>query len=326
MQLAINTTFSLGFEIFLFIYSLLSITLNGLVLFITYKRSKTNKAIDGLLIQLISLFDIIIALFLTFTQLYRWITVKDSDAFEQSMVCTLSSIIFNSTIIVALSLTSQLSIIRYLAIVKSYSINNTKTKILSFFTIVLIISGFTVAHFFGTPKVMPSGLFCITAPIKLNRILFSIYGPTMLIVTFLIIMSIPVFYCMITLHYYYINQKLKAQVGDLRKVSSFYKSHHVLYLFLVSFCYILSLMPELILLIVETTTKFKRDYTIDSISLVLLFSETVINPLFVLTLHPDSRNELVALLKGGNRSKIINGEVSSSAHFPNSQRNLIASG
>ncbi|KAI9290827.1 hypothetical protein K502DRAFT_353582 [Neoconidiobolus thromboides FSU 785] len=106
-----------AFKIVVFCVALLAFTLNSLVIWITVTRDKRKRAIDSQLIGLIAFFDAFVSAFTIISQLIEWISTTPL-TFVYGDWCLISSMLFDSSVIVALGLASQLSIVRYLTIVK----------------------------------------------------------------------------------------------------------------------------------------------------------------------------------------------------------------
>ncbi|KAI9292498.1 hypothetical protein K502DRAFT_351956 [Neoconidiobolus thromboides FSU 785] len=289
---------TLSFEIIIFVYSIFSILLNLLVLYVVNIKSTQEKTVDVYLITWIAAFDILVALSLDITQIAKWSLSITSIEFEESVYCSLSSVVFNGTAIIAIALTAQLSIVRYLTIVKSYSISNVKSNLVSLLIASSIMAIFIINKVRGISRLMPSGLLCIVITKSNNSLERTIYATVMFTIIFPIVFCIPIFYGLISIYYYKSNQRFKEQSGSLRKRVAFYKSKHVAFLALFTALYICSLLPEFIVLMIQVIIKYERSYMMDYVLLFLLFSETVLNPLFVITLHPDSRRKIVSLFKG----------------------------
>ncbi|KAI9293242.1 family A G protein-coupled receptor-like protein [Neoconidiobolus thromboides FSU 785] len=297
MTLEWDSTRSFAYEIILFVFCFFTIILNGLVLWVTATRSKRDRAIDSQLINLIATFDTFVAIILGGSQIYRWSSHQAHDNLENGIWCTLSAVLLNATSFIALGLTAQLSIIRYLAIVKGYAIKNYKSTVASISVIVFFVVLFIATRAIGVSRLMPSTLYCIPTTEPRATVGHTIYTLVIFLIIAPVILSIPVFYGLVSLHYYNLSVKMRMETDGLRKIAYFPHSRHIYYLFAFTFVYLLSLMPQLILLIVEAASDFKRDYIMDCVTLFLIFSGSLINPLFVLTLHPESRSKLVSLFK-----------------------------
>ncbi|KAI9292493.1 family A G protein-coupled receptor-like protein [Neoconidiobolus thromboides FSU 785] len=292
-----NLGFDLTYEIIIFILCLASMVLNLLVLYITKHRYRTNKAIDTQLMILISVFDLLLVLFCLISQIIKWCYGANEKEFLTGPWCRVNAIAFNAIGILAVTLTAQLAAIRYLTIVKRYAINNMKSSIASIILVVIITLAFILSALQNSYRLMPSGMFCITISLEGNSITHIIYAACIFLLTIPSVLSIPIFYGLLSLHYYRLNQSLKSS-DCYDKGRSFFKSSYIVYLLLFTIAYLVSLLPEFILLIVEAFTDYQRTFALDCIIYFLFFSECAINPLFVITLHPETRNDVLALLKG----------------------------
>ncbi|KAI9292497.1 hypothetical protein K502DRAFT_351955 [Neoconidiobolus thromboides FSU 785] len=298
MYIPKEVAYSQPFEIFMFIYSIFSIILNLLVLYIVNIENTRGKAVDAYLITWIAVFDILVALSLDVTQIAKWSLSTTPIEFQESAYCSLSSILYNGTAISAMALTAQLSVVRYLAIVKSYTISNVKTNFISLVIVLVTVVIFIITKIKGVSRLLPSGLLCISTTETHVSMEHTIYVTIMFIIIYPIVFSIPLFYGLISLHYFETNQRLRASSGSFSKSVAFYKSKHIAFLFVFTLLYMCSLLPEFIVLVIEAIDDYERSYVVDCICLFLLFSETILNPLFVITLHPDSRKRIISLFRG----------------------------
>ncbi|KAI9292500.1 hypothetical protein K502DRAFT_351958 [Neoconidiobolus thromboides FSU 785] len=149
----------------------------------------------------------------------------------------------------------------------------------------------------GVSRLMPSGLICISSTENYDSIEHKIYATVVFVIIYPIALCIPIFYGLISIHYYKLNQRFKECSGSLRQRVAFYKSKHIACLFLFTMLYLICMFPEFIILVIEAASYYQRSYTVDCISFLLFYSGAVVNPLFVLTLLPDSRKKLVKLFK-----------------------------
>ncbi|KAI9290468.1 hypothetical protein K502DRAFT_354015, partial [Neoconidiobolus thromboides FSU 785] len=77
--------------------------------------------------------------------------------------------------------------------------------------------------------------------------------------------------------------------------------HPILGLLLISIAYIFSLLPEVTMITIESTKyKIANREIIDSISFLFFFLVTIINPLFIPTLHLESSDEFIPLFTNGS--------------------------
>ncbi|KAI9290828.1 hypothetical protein K502DRAFT_353583 [Neoconidiobolus thromboides FSU 785] len=285
--------FSLALAIIVFIIGIISIALNGLVVYISSSKNNIKYKIDYQLILLIAIFDIISSLFVLVSQTIEWNSSNPLD-FRTSSWCLLSSAIYVPATVAALCLTSQLAIMRYLVIVKSQKIS-TKLNV-AIFTILLctIFSILVTTSVFQNLKLMPSGLYCI--PVNkvtgsAGDIIFGIFGVILVASNFFII---PIAYLFISFHYKKVTESLN--VIDKRYLSFSQRYSSILGLVGFSFFYVICLLPELIMIAFESVNSpIINSHGMDSFAFIMFFLVTILNPLFVLTLHSESRSEILSL-------------------------------
>ncbi|KAI9290829.1 hypothetical protein K502DRAFT_353584 [Neoconidiobolus thromboides FSU 785] len=299
-----DVKFSLLLGVIVFIIGVASIILNGLVIYITNLKNNVKSKIDAQLIFLIAVFDSISSLFVVISQMIEWGSTSPL-SFRTSAWCHASSIIYDPSTIIALCLTSQLSIMRYLIIVKSYKISTVSSTIVSAIIISAILIIFTVTTVYGNSKLMPSALYCV----PINKVIGSIgdllFGVFCLITVVPNVFIIPICYTSISWYYQKITNNLNAEHIKVRR-SFFQKYSSFIGLVIFAFFYLLCILPELLVISFESTNSFVlSSHIMDCFSFALFYLITILNPLFVLTLHSESRNELLSLFtKRYNSSNI----------------------
>ncbi|KAJ9066897.1 hypothetical protein DSO57_1020681 [Entomophthora muscae] len=262
-----------------------SLALNGLVILALLRRG-TGWAIDVQLMFLIGVLDTMCAMFVFVLQIAQKAT--GSLLIDQPVWCTLSAIMCEATVVSAVVLAAMLSMARYLAIVRGRSLATGRWMLGGISAAVVVWLVVYVISLVDEPQAMPSKLYCF--PLRLD---FS--APRMLFfVLFLLIVLLPSLmvvggcYSMLLLHLRRLVSYGEPSAG---------RGRLFLKIILVLFSYCLALLPELALLFKEAASKVPRTPGEDATVTLLLFSLTIVNAVFVLALHHETRQECRNILK-----------------------------
>lgn len=298
-------------ETLLVIISILGLISNVVVLKIVFcPRTRSPLEADSILMIMIAIFDVIACCFALVTQFLRWGQIISY--LEPLPWCYYDLIIFSTSTFATLALTSALSLVRYLVIVRGWDISWRRSLQMG---IILILAVWFVILYRGLENPllpMPSGLYCMPhAPLSaapIGQIIVDIlYSTLVLPFPFLIISC----YALVTLHYHrLVDQGSRAVLHQSdglvyspsqmqSVVSQFTKTQrrNTIKLVLIIVAYVLAIGPEYIFSFLNLAIGYNRSANQDCLCFLCLFSISLINPLFVLNLHHASSHEFTRIIQ-----------------------------
>lgn len=275
--------------------------LNGMLLAITARKKRW--VIDSTLIAVIACFDMLLCVFMACSVATRLI-VGTSMLTVRGSWCIASSIIFCGCTIVTLFFTALLSLVRYLVIVRGHRIRNARWTAASLVLLILLWAMFGISGAYSIRYLLPSGLYC-TPQFYSNEPMVKLFGYTIFFLLLFSLVVIPACYVGVTLHYRYILSQCE-DVNPLQPVTA--------RLTLIVVAYLLAILPETLHVALALTHIVQRTGTSDGIVMTLLFSVTLINALFALLMHEETKRDFLDFF-----SIKCFGQSSYPSHLPPSQ-------
>ncbi|KAI9299179.1 hypothetical protein K502DRAFT_345332 [Neoconidiobolus thromboides FSU 785] len=277
-------------NVIIFIVSIIAIFLNTFLLFLNAKRLRFSWRSDKLLICLISVFDLLAALYIFILQVTKWstgLTLKDDSEWCQS-----SAIFFSACSFCALLLTSLLSVVRYTVIVKRIPFEPVLLYFVTGFTIVSSFAVFVVISQLHNIIPFPSGWYCLPllAETNTSSIIYAIYLSIVFVSTLVVL---PVCYSLLALHY---NKIIEEVYGTKSSKPPIALKRNIIRLIIILVAYYILIFPEMINVMLSMGFKIVRTATSDGLTLTLLFGTSILNPLFAMFLHDETREELYDLV------------------------------
>lgn len=281
----------LAIDICLVAVAVVGICLNGLLLFIACLRRTRRWAIDAILIVAIGLFDAVVCLSLIASFGARsWLGAQVWDA--HGVWCKLTAICFSGATVVTLGFSGLLAVVRYLALVRAVRIN-TRLWLATTSVVMLVLIGFTVERGInGMLFVLPAGFYCTPQYYGSDWATIS-FGLLNAFVFFPAVAAIPFCYVKISLRYTRIIQTMY-DIDHLDIVKGLRKNTTCLVGILGG--YTLCILPEVLHIVLSMAFKIKRTALSDGIVMLLMSYLSIINPLFALLLHDESRLEFLGML------------------------------
>ncbi|KAI9296530.1 hypothetical protein K502DRAFT_167603 [Neoconidiobolus thromboides FSU 785] len=285
----------IGVDIVLFVIAILSFALNTVIAYLTLFNRNKFLAIDSILISIIAILDSIGSLFLIITQIIKW-SIGD-EITTTSIFCNFSLLIFISATFISIIVTGILSLVRYLIIVKNYHISNKRFVIIITISLVLLYSIICVAAFTTNLILMPSGIYCL--PGNRNTITIKFFNFMILFFVIPTVFLIPICYLLVLNHYRKLIDSLNTGIETIAYKKSikkrFFDSTILKFLIVIIF-YLICLCPEFILFLYTTFTQQPRLGLADGIVMLFLFSVTLVNGIFVVTLHEESKDSFLRFI------------------------------
>ncbi|KAI0226312.1 hypothetical protein L0F63_003231 [Massospora cicadina] len=262
-----------------------SLGLNGLVLSGLLRR-RTGWAIDVQLMFLIAVLDTMCGLFVMVLQISQ--NVRGETLIEYSGWCTLSVVMCEATVVSAVVLTAMLSLARYLAIVRGCSLRTGRWMVGGIVAIVIIWVVVYMVSLLDQPQAMPSMLYCFPLRSDFKSPGMMAYVLFLLLTLMPSLLVVGVCYCLLLIHLRRLINYGEPALG---------RGRLIIKIILIVAAYGLTLLPELCLLFKEATSMIPRTPGEDAFVTLLLFSITIVNAIFVLALHHETRRECRNLLK-----------------------------
>lgn len=260
-----------GFEVLVAVLGAVSVVLNAAVIACTAMRREAGWGIDGVLLVLIGGSDIASSLMMGVFQASP----------RTDLWCFASSVAFCGSTLASLLLTAQLGLVRYLVIVRKWKLASRRWAIGGGVLIVVAWHLFTFATLLGQPLRMASRLYCIPAHRHHGSSGARVYlDVTLSMFVFSLVLVVGV-YGFIGYHYYRRSRNPR----------------HMLKLVLIVTCYLVAIVPEFGLMLFNHVTDTHRSPLQDAVVVTLLFSTTLINALFVLIWHHETRQKLTDILR-----------------------------
>ncbi|KXN68454.1 hypothetical protein CONCODRAFT_18970 [Conidiobolus coronatus NRRL 28638] len=292
-----NRAITLGTEHAMFLISILGLLFNVLVVYIMLFRHR-SKQIDIVFMTIIAAVDILIALTVIVSQIAKWATFHS--ILVNDWFCQYSGLIYMLLTMTSIDGVGLLSIIRSLAIA-----NDIKIKSIYWYLIMgvllifnIIFSGFGVVN--KIMRIMPSQAYC--QPSFSKNSFSKVYSGVMVGKFFLMFVAIVISYICITIKYC----KLMAEFSAPKNLTSDYlvgerpalvfQKGVIVRLFILIFMYMLCFMPELVTLIYNISTRTERDPIADSVAGAAMNLTILVNSVFVLFYHEETRVILGSLL------------------------------
>ncbi|KXN68449.1 family A G protein-coupled receptor-like protein [Conidiobolus coronatus NRRL 28638] len=298
-------------ESVMFSISLTGLLFNGLVIYIMLFRHK-SKEIDIWFMTYIAIFDILLAITIIGSQISKMVTFHEI-LFNNIWYCQYSgmfNILLTSTSIDGVGM---LSLIRALAIVKNITFKSVYWYIL----MILLFIANLIFGIFGVTnqafRVMESQSYCQPSFSK-NRY-SKIYSIVIIGKMFLMLFILMVSYICISVKYCNLLSDMNNSKDSSSDLLVGRKPLHVLQravitkLFGLVFMYMLCFLPELITLVYNISTKSERNPIADAISGSAMNFTIVVNSVFVLFYHEETRRILVNLLPLWMHRGKLNGDA-----------------
>ncbi|KAJ9084933.1 hypothetical protein DSO57_1019109 [Entomophthora muscae] len=273
---------NLVYDVLLFSIGPIGLLLNGLLLkLIASKRSR--PAIDCILLTIIAELDLLTSVYIIVSQVWKWLSgysvVRDASAW-----CYLSSSLGRMAKLASLDVTALLSLVRYVAIVRGANIVNRYWLAVAIMLIGVIAALFTVKSVFTIPTVAASGLYCFALHDFENPVFIAFHAilPLFAVPPLFII---PTCYALVISHY----RRILTQITDTLPRHLVYQSRGLL---VITIAYALVIIPEYLIIVLCVYFKVEVSPDVDSMARILISSITIVNPLFALFLHEDTRKEL----------------------------------
>ncbi|KAI0235990.1 hypothetical protein L0F63_004760 [Massospora cicadina] len=269
------------------VLGLLGIGLNGVLLHITRKRHNVLQKIDSIFLLVVAVMDLLACLFMTASVVMRWVFGKQIMD-ERGALCAVGSVLLCALIATSMVATALLALVRYLVIVHDVRIERARflyssAALLLCVFLMIVIRGATTRM-----SLRPSGLYCVTKlwGVEQDTRIFGMIG---LILTVASLLCVVICYTKLALHYHrLVHQSIALGAPTLRSRSV------VVQMFIVIVAYLVATMPEFVSVWYSRVTI--RTSTLDGIVCTLLFSVTLINALFALLMHEETRRAFVKLI------------------------------
>ncbi|KAI0243754.1 hypothetical protein L0F63_001021 [Massospora cicadina] len=272
-------------NILLFILGFVSILLNGVLLFLTFNR----KPIDIVLMAIIASLDLASAVCVFGGSIWKWASgyavVQDG-----SVWCHINSLVGWSVSLSALNITALLSLVRYLAIVRGLQMRNPSIILVGVSIITCISLLFIVKQIMNKPLVFTSGMFCFAGWTD-GTLLSDVLSYAITVVALPPLIIIPLCYARV-IAYYTATVLRPAQGLGMKKVYNHRRS-----LFIIMACYLVTLLPEYLQAFIAITFKKELIAWVDAICKILIFTVTIVNPIFAFLSHSKIRNDLICLIE-----------------------------
>ncbi|KAJ9072156.1 hypothetical protein DSO57_1030183 [Entomophthora muscae] len=280
----------LGLDICLLLLSVVSLALNVLMMSIAVFRRRGQWAIDEVLLLMIGSTDALLAAFLILSQLWKWAT-DNAIVRDGSCWCRLSSTLVWGTTVATLDLTALLAVMRFMIIVRGYTVAGHTWKRLGVLITTLVWILFISKDMLSTARVFPSGMYCASIWGSTDAISI-LYYTAMLVLVIPPLFVVPFCYAAITAHYH----RLIAQMDETHKQFTTNLTLKLHGMVLIIVLYLLALLPEYIQAFVSFAFTMKLTSWIDGLTKISIFCVTIVNVIFALLFHEDINRELLTLV------------------------------
>ncbi|KAJ9059305.1 hypothetical protein DSO57_1003924 [Entomophthora muscae] len=270
--------------------------LNLCVIYCVVIRRVIPLRADTCLTLMIAVFDMVACVFSLSAEVLR---LAGTLTLKTPVFCHLDLFLFGTSTFGSLAMTTVLSFIRYLNVVRGWRVEykNCFTNALAFLGVVWIV---ILARGLSNPLVlMPSGLYCMPFAEKASgakSILEVLYPLVILPCPFIIFIS----YGCIIRHYH---QELRAKAAiSVHQIATdlshsrtliqslrnqFVRAHfkNITKLLLILLAYAICLLPEFTMSTLALLFKWYRPNWVDQVAFLAIFSLAIINPIIVLHIH-----------------------------------------
>lgn len=259
----------------------------ALNLFLLRILGQEKFTIDGGLMMLIATSDLALGAFVVFS-----VSLRHADAARHAGfgMCLASSVVFNAATVVTPVLVAQLSMVRYLAIVRGQHVSRGYVGV-SLLAMGLVWCLFLWRGLTSPLVLLPSGIAC-TPRYWGRRVADKLFGLPILAIALPSLVATPVCYYRIMAHYWamlsFDGHGAQLAKRQLRRQASY------IALFMVA--YAVAFLPKLAHVLLTTAFAYRRTALADGLVMSLLFTITVTNALFTLLLHEDTRQVVSNLI------------------------------
>ncbi|KAJ9060879.1 hypothetical protein DSO57_1026291 [Entomophthora muscae] len=272
----------LGIDVAMVGIGLLAVTLNVLLLRILFRERLT---IDRGLMAAIGLFDIAMSGFIIYSVVMRWSGVLIQTG---SAMCLVSSVLFNSATVLTPMFVAQLSMVRYLAIVRGVRMG-WKSLVFCLISLLLVWVIFLWRGLTSELVLLPSGMYCTPLYWGMD-ISDKLFGSIILVVVIPSLIAIPFAYNRVMTHY--------RQIIPLSRLEGYIVQQQLrrntTFITITVIAYFMAFIPELVHVFLTIVFDVQRTALSDGIVMTLLFSITITNALFALLLHEETRRVLLS--------------------------------
>ncbi|KXN71872.1 hypothetical protein CONCODRAFT_5397 [Conidiobolus coronatus NRRL 28638] len=276
------------------IISSISLCGNFLLIYICQKRY-LQKGPDLIIAQLIALIDILFACVMIAFQVLKSTYGLDY-LLRNPFKCQIDGLLLVSCVISSVSLVGVLAVLRYLAICKEKKLNTYFWIPLAILVVAGCFTGIGMGAYFSAFTVMPTGTYCMV------YLLTNTYSKILILVllcyALCVVACVLWCYTMITFKYWRLTKDLYRQhqfASDVHYTKAM-RHQRVLIIgkigFMVSL-YCLQLSPNLVAIIADLFFNVGRPQWVDAFASIMIHSVTCTNPMFVLFLHEETKQELI---------------------------------
>jgi hypothetical protein len=280
-----------------FSISVIGLFLNCLAVYITIFRYNSRNAAIWLIVY-IAIIDILFSTHDIVTQILKWIT--NHQVLLYSPFCQYSGMLYALLIMTSVDGVGILSLLRAMSIVGDIELRAVYWYI-AIGTLTLInVTLSALGVVYNIMKVMPSGSYCKAG--FGNSQYSRIYSIIIIAKFFIMMLLTMISYSCITVKYYRTVSRLRSKNSNNRssRIANrpviIYQRWIIIRLLALILMYMTCFLPELVIIFYNVLTDTDRTPIVDSISSSWLSFTIIVNSVFVLLYHKETRNILANML------------------------------
>ncbi|KAI9293220.1 hypothetical protein K502DRAFT_366924 [Neoconidiobolus thromboides FSU 785] len=297
---------SLSIDIIMFLLSFVALGCSGLVFYISIFRNGMRGA-DFLPIIIMCTLDSFMGISWIVFDFMKWISnyeiIKD-----ENIACQIQAVISLGVLEASIDCATILAILRFVVIVFQIKINKKYFNIITVVMVSLSLSLAITSGSYKSGRLMPTNSYCEL--ITLEKIPFNTFYSKWLLVRILLLPSIIILcYSGILIKYINIYRNLKYikfdipmdqtrssnSISDARLYVESMDSvrRSIIYLFIGIIAYALVFAPSYVTNVVQEITQAdNREIWVDAIVILSIMSIILINPVFALLVHDETKVEM----------------------------------